>query len=150
MANATNVTAYDANNSTGVLVDTGLIKTIERLWIDTYVFSSAIPSGSSIDIAIIPKNARVTSIRLLFPSLSTGEAGTGSTISLGVRTGTQTGSTLFLSATDASTGVTELEANSPTGLGIAMTGSTNRIFMLFGRIATTTTAGTISTIVRYT
>ena len=151
MAKATNVTLYDNNISTGIGIDAGLIKAIEKVWIDKYVFTSAIPSGTTIDIAVIPKNSKVTSIRLLFPSLSTGASGTGTTIAIGVRNNpTSTSSTLFLAVSEASSGVVELEANSPTGLGSSMTGSTNRIFMAFGRIATTTTAGTLSTIVRYT
>lgn len=150
MAKATNVTTFDATIATGTVVDAGVIKSTEKLWTDTYTFSSALTTGTTIDIAVIPKNSRVTSIKLIFPSLSTTASGTGTTISLGVRTGIQTGSTMFLNAGEAYTGITSLEANSPTGLGVAMTGSTNRIYLQIGRVATDTTSGTIYSLVRYT
>jgi hypothetical protein len=153
MALATNVTKYDAGGTGDNIIADGFIKSVEKVWIDTYVFAAAIPSNTTVDIAVLPNNKKVTSIKLFFPSLSTGAALTGTTISIGVRSGaapTATGSTLFLNAGEASTGVLTLEANNPTGLGTAMTGTTNRIYTQFGRIATTTTAGTIYSIVRYT
>jgi hypothetical protein len=151
MAKAAYVTKYDAGGTGDNLIPDGYIKTVEKVWIDSYTFSAAIPSDTTIDIAVIPQNKKITSIDLFFPALSTGAAATGSTISIGVRAGTtETGSTLFLSAGEAAAGVVTLSANAAAGLFTAMTGTTNRIYLQIGRIATTTTAGTIKTIVRYT
>lgn len=145
-----NMTKY-RNAQSRSIVDSGLVNAISKVWQDTYSFSSAIPSGTTIDIAVLPKSTRVISVEAYFPSLSTGASGTGTTISIGVRNNaTATGSTLFLNAGEAASGVTKLEGNSVTGLSSQMTGSTNRIYLEFGRIATATTAGTIFTVVRYT
>jgi hypothetical protein len=154
MANAAYVTKYDAGGTGDNLIPDGFIKTVEKVWMDYYTFAAAIPSNATIDIAVIPQNKKITSIELFFPALSTGAAATGTTISIGVRAGTTaTGSTLFLSAFEAAAGVYYAAAEgaeAATGLFSAMTGTTNRIYLQFGRIATTTTAGTIKTIVRYT
>ena len=129
----------------------GLIKAIQKVWIDTYVFSSAIPTGTTVDIAVLPKNKKINSVVLTFPSLSTEAAGTGTTISIGVRNNTTaTGSTFLLNAGEAASGTFQLEANTLDGLYSTLTGSTNRIYMQFDRLATATTAGTIFTVVKYT
>ena len=151
MASATNVAKYDLGGTGDNIIADGFIKSVEKIWIDTYVFAAAIPSNTTVDIAVLPINKKVTGVSLLFPALSTGAALTGTTISIGVRNNTTaTGSTLFLNAGEASTGIVGLNANSPTGLCTAMTGTTNRVYLQFGRIATTTTAGTILSIVRFT
>ena len=132
-------------------VEDGLIESIQKVWMDTYTFTSAIPSGTTIDIAVIPKNKKISSVELFFPELSTGASGTGTTIAIGVRNNpTATGSTLLLNAGEACAGVKKLSANSSTGLYSSLTGSTNRIYLEFGRIATATTAGTLFSVVRYT
>ena len=149
MAKAANVTKYDAGGSGDNIISDGYIKSVEKVWIDSYTITAAIPSDTVIDIAVLPENKKVTSIELQFPSLSTGAAATGTTISLGARiaAGT-TDSTIFLSAGEASTGVLTLRSNA--GLAYVTTGGVNVIIMLFDRIATTTTAGTITSIVKYT
>ena len=106
MALATNVTKYDAGGTGDNIIADGFIKSVEKIWMDTYVFAAAIPSNATVDIAVLPANKKITSIRVLFPSLSTGAASTGTTISVGVRSNaTATASTLFASAFEASTGV---------------------------------------------
>lgn len=151
MAKAANVTKWDAGGSGDNVIANGYIKSVEKVWIDSYTFSAAIPSGTTLDIAKVPENAKVNSIDLYFPSLSTGAAATGTTISIGARiaAGT-TAATLFLSAGEAASGVLSLSANAVNGINYVATGGTNTIVLLFDRIATTTTAGTIKSIVRYT
>jgi len=144
-----NVTKFDAGGSGDNYVDSGLIKAVERIWTDTYVFASALNSLATIVIAKVPKNAKITGIDLFFPALSTGAVATGSTISIGYRasTATTTGGTTFLSAGEAAAGVRTLSANQ--GLFTVMSAASD-IYLAIGRIVTTTTAGTISSIVRYT
>lgn len=146
---AANVTKHDAGGSGDNYIADGYIKTVEKVWYDTYAFTSAIASGSQILIATIEANKKIMSIDVYFPSLSTGASATGSTISLGYRatTATTTGGTTFLNAGEAASGVLSLSANA--GIGTVMDALSN-IYLTVGRIATTTTAGTITTIVRYT
>jgi len=149
MVKAANVTKYDAGGTGDNVISDGYIKSVEKVWIDSYAITAAIPSDSVLDIAVIPENKKITSVELFFPSLSTGASATGTTLSIGARiaAGT-TNSTLLLSAGEASTGVLTLSANQ--GIPYVTTGGVNVITVLFDRIATTTTAGTITSIVRYT
>lgn len=149
MVKAANVTKYDAGGTGDNVISDGYIKSVEKVWIDSYAITAAIPSDSVLDIAVIPENKKITSVELFFPSLSTGASATGTTLSIGARiaSGT-TDSTLLLSAGEASTGVLTLSANQ--GIPYVTTGGVNVITVLFDRIATTTTAGTITSIVRYT
>ena len=151
MAKAANVTKWDAGGSGDNIISDGYIKSVEKIWLDSYTITAAIPSNTTIDIAKIPENAKVTSVKLYFPSLSTGAAATGTTINIGARiaAGT-TANTLFLSAGEASTGVVSLEMTNPDGFQYVATGGTNTIYIHTSRIATTTTGGTIKSIVRYT
>lgn len=142
-----NVTKYDAGGSGDNYIPDGYIKSVEKVWLDSYTFTSAIPSGTVIHIAKVPPNKKITGIKLFFPSLSTGAAATGSTISLG----TLADDNLYLDAGEASTGVLTLEANLQAGIQDVTSSTTETtITLTVGRIATTTTAGTIKTIVKYT
>jgi hypothetical protein len=150
MAKAANITKYDAGGSGDNNVGNGQIKTVEKVWLDTYTLSNAVvPSGTTIEIAEVPNGAKITSVELFFPALSTGAALTGSTIT--ITTATKAGvtsSTALLSAGEAAAGVLTLKANA--NVPHAITDSYNRVVFAVGRIATTTTAGTIRSIVRYT
>jgi hypothetical protein len=151
MVKAANVTKWDAGGSGDNCIADGYIKTVEKVWLDSYTFAAALPSNTTIDIAKIPENKKITGIDLFFPALSTGAAATGTTISIGARiaAGT-TASTLFLSAGEAAAGITTLSMNLGDGFQYVTTGGTNTIVLHLGRIATPTTAGTIKSIVRYT
>jgi hypothetical protein len=150
---ATMVTKWDSGSeaSTSYIPD-GYIKTVEKIWADSYIFTAAIPSSAQLTIAYIPKNKKITSIDLIFPSLSTGASGTGTTISLGIKSDTG----CFLSAGEAASGVTTLSANlaghagNTNGLLYITTSESTQIVATFERIATTTITGTIVSIVRYT
>lgn len=150
---AANVTKWDSGSeaSTSYIAD-GYIKTVEKVWIDTYTFTAAIPSSAQLTIAYIPKNKKITSIDLIFPALSTGASGTGTTISLGIKSATGS----FLSAGEACAGITALSANlaghagNTCGLLYITTSDSTQVVATFERIATTTLTGTIVSIVRYT
>jgi hypothetical protein len=149
MAKSANVTKHDAGGAGDYAISDGYVRTVEKVWIDTYTFTAAIPSGTSIDIAKISANKKITGIDVIFPALSTGASGTGTTISLGYRANSvsTTGGSTFLSAGEACAGVTSLKAN--IGL-LTVMAAASTIYLGIGRIATTTTGGTITTIVRYT
>jgi hypothetical protein len=150
MANAANLTKFNAGGSGDNVVPDGYIKSVEKVWIDSYAFTAAIPSDTVLNIAKIPANKKINSVELFFPSLSTGAAATGTTLSIGVATAAATAATLLLNAGEASTGILTLKSNAVDGINYLCTGGVNPVTVLFGRIATTTTAGTIKSIVRYT
>jgi hypothetical protein len=150
---AANVTKWDSGSeaSTSTIPD-GYIKTVEKVWIDTYTFAAAIPSSAQLTIAYLPKNKKITGIDLFFPVMSTGASGTGTTISLGIASSTG----CFLSAGEMCAGVTNLSANlaghagNTHGLLYITTSISTAVVATFERIATTTLTGTIVSIVRYT
>lgn len=145
-----NVTKYDAGGSGDNVVDDGFIKTVEKVWIDSYTFSSALATADTLEIAKVQAGKKVTSIKLVFSAeLTTSGAGTGTTISLGTEDedGT-TDSTLFLDAGNVGDNLV-MEANAGL-LQDNLDNGENTIYATFGREATTTTGGTIYSIVRYT
>jgi hypothetical protein len=101
-----------------------------------------------VEIAAIPAGKKVTGIDVY--GLGT-IASTTCTVQIGAKQANGTSAaTLFLAATvygsAAFTG--PLRANA--GLPYECTGGTNRIFLLFAAANQTVTAGTITTVVRYT
>lgn len=146
---AANVTKYNAGGTGDNCISDGYIKTVEKVWIDSYTFTSAIPSGTTIVVAVIPANKKITGVDVYFPVLSTGASGTGTTISIGYQATTSSapGGSTFLAAGEANSTTQKLSANQ--GIG-TVTSALSYVTIKTDRIATTTTAGTITTIVRYT
>jgi hypothetical protein len=155
----TNVTKYDAGGSGDNVISDGYIKSVEKVWIDTYTYSSAktIGAGLVIEIAVLPEGKKVTGVDVNVIGLS---ATTTDTLTIGTKlaAGT-TNNTLFLAATRCggtvgadlpagSEGVSWIKANAQV-LPYELTGGTNRIFVAFAASATVT-VGTITSIVRYT
>lgn len=157
MAKAANVTKYDAGGSGDNVIADGYIKTVEKIWFDSYAGTAAIPTHTTIDIAVLPDNKKITGIKVIFPAAISGAAasGTGTTISLGIRNAAgTTNSTVFLNAGECLTATTSLEANLYSGIGYVTSGGPSYVFMTIGRLATTLTGTTTTplfrTIVRYT
>jgi len=156
MASGANVTKHDANGSGDNRISDGYICSVQKIWTDTYSFTAAIPSGTTINIAVLPANKKIWGIDVYFDNgsgtataLSTGASGTGTTISLGyhLTTSSATGGSTFLSAGEACAGIYKLSANQ--GIGTVLAGL-SYITLKTDRIATTATTGTIRTEVRYT
>lgn len=154
MAKAANVTKFDAGGTGDNIIADGFIKTVEKVWIDTFTYSSAstVGTGLVVDIAKIPDNKKITSIQVYgIGSLS---ATSTNAISIGTRLTTPavTNATLFLAATTYGTSsynfFKQLHADS--GLATALTGGTNTIFLLFTAASPSITGGTITTVVKYT
>lgn len=152
---ATMVTKYDAGGTGDNVIPDGYIKSVEKVWIDYYTYSSAatIGVGLVIEVAIIPAGKKVTGVEVV--GLASLSAATSATISIGTKiaAGT-THATLFLAATTfgvttvGTWAFTNLRAN--TNLPYELTGGTNRLFIMFGVANPSVTAGTLTTIVRYT
>lgn len=156
MAVSANLTKVDAGGSGDNIVSDGYIKTVEKVWIDTYTYSAAntIGTGLVIEVASIPAGKKITGIEVYgIQSLS---ATSTNAVSIGTKiaSGT-THATLFLAATTfgaaalfGALAVAPLKAVS--NIPYELTGGTNRIFLQFTAANPSVTAGTITTIVRYT
>jgi len=157
MANGTvkaeNKTKFDAGGSGDNNIGDGYIKTVEKVWIDTYALTAttgpALTVGTMLLVASVPANKKITGIDVYFPAALSGAAvtGTGTTISIGTSVASVTSATVFLNAGECLTATQKLSAiqGIPT-----VTSAVTDIMLTFNRLAVTVTAGTITTIVRYT
>jgi hypothetical protein len=156
MAVSANLTKVDAGGSGSNYVADGYIKTVEKVWIDTYTYSAAntIGTGLVIEVAQIPAGKKITGIEVYgideLSATSTNALSIGTKIASGV-----THATLFLPATTF--GAAALFGSLKIGplkaidnIPYELTGGTNRIFLQFLAANPSITAGTITTIVRYT
>lgn len=155
MAKATNVTKYDAGGTGDNIIPDGFIKSVEKVWIDTYTFSSTATIGINtiIDIAKVPAGKKLVSIEVWGLSASQISATSTNAVSIGARygTGSVTNATQFLGATTLGTATFD---NSPvrarSGIGVECTTSTHTIFLHFTAANPSITGGTITSIVKYT
>ncbi len=162
MAASANVTKYNAGGSGDNIIADGYIKTVEKVWIDSYTIptDTMTASTATIDIAMIPSNKKITSIdidiktavsqnAMLFgvghagnvsaflPSVTVIHALTRSVIRLpGV----------FIQASSPSLSTIHFPA--PDGFQMVTAGTTGTIQLILANW--TATSGTIKTIVRYT
>lgn len=154
---AANVTKYTATGSEGSgdnYIPDGYIKSVEKVWIDTYTVAAAIPSTTAIHIGKVPKGKKLTDIIVYLPVLSA--AATTTTINCGtavVHNSGTTGNLGFLTvnglgAMAASTATVCTLRLGPTGALTEMSADVD--IYIFLDPATTITAGTIRTIIKYT
>lgn len=150
---AANVTKYNAGGSGDNIISDGYIKTVEKVWLDSFAFTAVITTADTIDIASIPPGKKITGVEVFFPVL----APTTSTIQVGITGNTSlfitSGSTLKFTSTGGVIGTSHLTTNTQYGAGYYVTtGSSNTIVqMQIGVTAITSpTAGTIYTKVSYT
>lgn len=155
MAVAANLTKVDAGGSGDNIVPDGLIKSVEKVWIDSYAYTSTatIGIGTIIEIASIHQGKKITGIEVF--GIGALSVTSTNAISIGTKMmglpGTPTNATLFLAATTFGTAsfnnFTYLVAN--TGIGTELTGGANRIFLYFTGANPSVTGGTITTKVRW-
>lgn len=150
-----NVTKFDAGGSGDNVVDDGFIKSVEKVWIDSYAFGAALASSTSILIARIPANKKVTDIVVHMDPCNV-TAATASSLYCG--TGVSTSITPYFGKLilGGDTQLTTFNGFSASTLRL------NAIGDHFGQVLpvaigvyltigpSTTTAGTLRTIVRYT
>lgn len=151
---AANITKLDAGGSGDNIIADGYIKTVEKVWIDSYTFSSSatIGTGMIIDIASIPVGKKITKIEVLGLAAAQISATSTNAVSIGARwTNGVTNATMFLGATTLGT-VTfnNIPIMARSNLAVELTGSTTRIFLHFTAATPSITAGTITTFVSYT
>ena len=154
---ADNVTKVRAGGSGDNIVADGFIKTVEKVWIDTYTVSAALPSTSSLCIGKIPKGKKLTDVIVYLPVLSA--AGTTGTVSLDTAATTSTspwGGYLVIGG--AISTITSLASISTVRLNhtkvFAEMPEDVELFITIETVAlvggTTITAGTIKSIIKYT
>jgi hypothetical protein len=152
-----NVTKYEAGGSGDNYISDGYIKSVVRQWTDTYTFAAALPANGTIDIAVLPANAKVWGVEVYWSvTLAATCMNTAPTISIGYRaaTATTTSDSTFLANAETCLSTTDVNfiqwgVTSKIGSGTVLS-ALSIIYLRIGRIATTATAGTITTIVYYT
>jgi hypothetical protein len=80
MPQAANVTKYNAGGSGDNIVADGYIKTVEKVWLDSFSTASLTGTKASIDIAILPLNKKIVDVVAI---IETTASQTSGTISLG-------------------------------------------------------------------
>lgn len=159
---ATYMTKYAAGGSGDNIIPDGYIKSVEKTWIDTFIYSSALTIGTGmiIDIARIPQGKKITGIEVYGLGGATLSATSTNAVSIGARYGTTaiTNATQFLAATTygalgLSGGCATISPYSPlcanAGIGAELTGAFHTIFLLFTAASPSITGGTLVTKVKY-
>ena len=164
MAASTYVTKYQAGGSGDNVIPDGYIKTVEKVWIDSYTIAFT-NTNTTIDIAVLPENKKITGVVVeLYSSASQ----TSGTVSIGFSTDANV-DTLLAAYTIthnqtrtsiALPGVGLLNSANYTGVGLTIAYAVLAGFQLVtgGTQVTvsiklnnwTMTTGTVKTIVRYT
>jgi hypothetical protein len=148
---ADNVTKVRAGGSGDNIVSDGYIKTVEKVWIDTYTASAVIPSTSSLCIGKIPKGKKLTDVIVHLPVLS----GAATTSTVYLDTAATTSVTSWGGALVAQGGVSGVDTATISTVRLGQTKAFAEmpedveLFIMINP-ATTITAGTIKTIIKYT
>jgi len=157
-----NVTKYDAGGSGDNYIADGYIKSVEKVWIDTYTnTTNAIGSADTILIGYIPKNKKITDIVVYMPALCAGKP-SNATIFLG------SASTVLVTEASTYLGALQPDGYQTTGAFNLSTDCTLRLkpakfatvtdkrvgiymrILQTNLLATTVTAATIRTVIKYT
>jgi hypothetical protein len=147
---ADNVTKVRAGGSGDNIVADGFIKTVEKVWIDTYTVSAAIPTTSSLCIGKIPKGKKLVDVVVYLPVLS--GVATTSTVYL------DTGATTSVSSWGGALEVAGITTIATATIGTLRLGQTKvfaempddvELFIMVNP-AITITGGTIKSIIKWT
>ena len=145
-----NVTKVEAGGGDNYVPD-GYIKTVEKVWMDSFSFTAVLTTADTVAIAKIPKNKKITSVEVYFPALTP----TDCTINVGISGDADK----FIKTAPVATSLTEAGAlaainkvvsNNPDGFQFVTTADTDILFSLANKAITAPTSGKITTIVRYT
>lgn len=158
MANykAANATKYVSGPALNNTIPDGNVKTVEKLWVDSFAFTSVLTTADTLVIAYIPKFKKIMGVDVYLPS---GFAPTSATINVGISGSTSllvSSSTAYVIGNLAATGSTVLVTNRVTmntvdGVAYEVLNDNTPIYLSIGVTAMTSpTAGTIKTVVRYT
>jgi len=159
MPAGTYTTKFQAGGSGDNIVPDGYIKAVEKVWIDSYTIGFT-NTNSTIDIAVLPENKKITGIDVMIQTSASQSSGT---ISIGFSTDANVDSLMNpISVTTALTMTTislfgghiQNNTNSAIGMGKMsgfqfVTGGTQTTVSVKLNNWTMTT-GTMKTVVRYT
>lgn len=140
-----NVTKYDAGGSGDNYIADGLIKTVEKIWTDSYTVTAAVTTADVIKIAKIPKGKKLTSVEIYLPALG---VTTNSSIKLGNGDAQDTTYGSITNWNTAAAKTVLLADLGGSGMAAEMTADTD-ISLSFSP-ATTLTGSTIRSVVRWT
>lgn len=144
---AANQTKYRAGGTGDNIISDGYIKTVEKVWMDSFAFTSVLTTADTVEIATIPANKKITDVEVYLPASM---APTDVTINVG----TVGDADKFISehSINATTNneIQKLTMNNPDGFQFVTTAETDIFLALANKAITAPTAGTIKTIVRYT
>lgn len=107
MAAGANTTKFQAGGSGDNIVADGYIKTVEKVWLDSYTFSQT-GTNTTIDIAVLPENKKIVAIDV---EIETTATQTNGTVSIGYSTDATIGS--FLAPTTLTTNGTRTSISLP-------------------------------------
>jgi len=146
-----NKTKWDAGGSGDNIVSDGYIKTVEKVWMDSFAFTAVITTADTIAIATIPKNKKITSVEVYFPSI----APTSSSLEVGIDGDADKFITVgalaaYAGAATTISSLNVLRMNNPDGFEYVTTAETDILLSIGVAAMTSPTAGTIKTIVRWT
>lgn len=147
-----NVTKYDAGGSGDNVIADGYIKTVEKIWMDSFTFSAVLTTADTLIIATIPANKKITDVIVTFPTALTP---TTSTINVGVTGDTDKfiAAAVPVAESGAAGGQaarTVVRMNNTDGFQFVTTAETDIILSIGVTAMTSPTAGTIKTVVKYT
>lgn len=164
MAEATYVAKWTAGGSGDNIIPDGYIKTVEKVWIDSYTIAFT-NTNTTIDIAKVPENKKITGIDVY---IYTTASQTSGTVSIGFSTDSAVDSFMAPYTITHNLTVTAIRLPTPglvnyasyTGVGLTLGYAVLAGFQLVtaGTQSTisvklnnwTMTTGTVKTIVRYT
>ena len=157
-----NVTKHDAGGSGDNYIPDGYIKSVEKIWMDNYTLTSVITlTNTSIALAVLPPNKKITSIELL---ITTSTSQTSGTVSVGFATDADIDTILGISAISHNLTQTSISLpGSVYGVGVLATAGTSMKAGGFQKVTAgtqvtvalklnnwTMSTGTVKSIVRYT
>ena len=166
--NATNVTLYQAGGSGDNLIPDGYVKTVEKIWLDsfTYGLTTSPSSGDTILIGYIPANKKIVGCDVYVPTTLTTtvaiNVGPSYSTALLISNSTQF---QFSAPTAGTVAYNVVHLNNPAGIGFVVTSATTTtsgstqvftnvmtpIYLTIGGASIAApTIGTITTILRYT
>jgi len=160
MVQAANVTKFTAGGSGDNVVADGYIRTVEKVWLDSYTIGFT-DTNSTIDIAVLPLNKKITGIDVM---ISTSASQTGGTVSVGYSTDSAVDTFLGAATITSANTVTSISlfggaVSGQLGVGVNAVGKIGGFQAITAGTQTTIsvklnnwtmTTGTVKTIVRYT
>lgn len=158
MAQAANVTKYNAGGSGDNIIADGYIKTVEKVWLDNYTIAFT-STKTTIDIAILSANKKLTSIDI---QIETSASHTSGSLALGFSTDGAYG--VLMAQTDITHNLTVTTIRLPGGIINNLNAANGQTKIAgFQKVISgtqttitlqvnnwTMTTGTIKSIVRYT